>query len=214
MGYLGGSPAENNRRAALDAMVQLNGFDVIIVCTGTEHQAAFWQAGGPASKILGATAQTQCPRRHGSSAARASSRRRAPRSSAYFSARDVISSAAPRRTASLGAARGPAAGRGAGRRRTAARPSLRRPEARFGDGRPRVASPGRTGRADNPRRRVAATPRPRRGCSAETSRGQDDAAARTPGDRPPGRRNRTKIEIARAMFRASRRRDDGTRRKS
>mmetsp|Transcript_19709 Transcript_19709/g.60737 ORF Transcript_19709/g.60737 Transcript_19709/m.60737 type:complete len:536 (-) Transcript_19709:127-1734(-) len=44
MGYLGGSPAENNRRAALDAMVQLNGFDVIIVCTGTEHQAAFWQA--------------------------------------------------------------------------------------------------------------------------------------------------------------------------
>ena len=31
------------RRTALDAMLEVQGFDVVIVCTGTEKQAAYWQ---------------------------------------------------------------------------------------------------------------------------------------------------------------------------
>ncbi|KAH8067450.1 hypothetical protein JL721_7561 [Aureococcus anophagefferens] len=33
-----------NRRQSLNAMLRVEGFDVVVVCTGTEHQASFWQA--------------------------------------------------------------------------------------------------------------------------------------------------------------------------
>ena len=36
--------ADANRGNALAAMLKVEGFDVIIVCCGTSHQAAFWQA--------------------------------------------------------------------------------------------------------------------------------------------------------------------------
>ena len=36
--------ADANRGNALAAMLKVEGFDVIIICCGTSHQAAFWQA--------------------------------------------------------------------------------------------------------------------------------------------------------------------------
>ena len=36
--------ADANRGNALAAMLKVEGFDVIIICCGTQHQAAFWQA--------------------------------------------------------------------------------------------------------------------------------------------------------------------------
>ena len=35
---------QSNRRSSLAAMLNVEGFDVVVVCCGTEHQAAFWQA--------------------------------------------------------------------------------------------------------------------------------------------------------------------------
>ena len=32
-----------NRRSSLNAMLRVEGFDVVVVCCGTEHQASFWQ---------------------------------------------------------------------------------------------------------------------------------------------------------------------------